>query len=130
MGKWSQYDEDSHRLPEGVIRTGYDADTKKYTFHDKATGQRYQSGARQRYGTLEPVDASSTPAGAADAYCESWEEVLDWEDSTSCTAKATADCKSCGDVLLTSLVSFFSICLPQIPRLPTTQGRYPSSKEK
>ncbi|KZP21649.1 hypothetical protein FIBSPDRAFT_498883 [Athelia psychrophila] len=60
MGRWTQYEEDAHRLPEGVIRTGYDADTQTYFFSDKTTGLHYQSGPRQSYGTLELVDDSST----------------------------------------------------------------------
>ncbi|KAF8586974.1 carbohydrate-binding module family 50 protein [Ramaria rubella] len=32
MGRWTQYDEDDYRLPEGTKRVGYDADTQRYTF--------------------------------------------------------------------------------------------------
>ncbi|ESK95691.1 carbohydrate-binding module family 50 protein [Moniliophthora roreri MCA 2997] len=32
MGRWTQYDEDEYRLPPGVKRTGYDADTGVYFF--------------------------------------------------------------------------------------------------
>ncbi|THU89374.1 hypothetical protein K435DRAFT_865353 [Dendrothele bispora CBS 962.96] len=32
MGRWTQYDEDEYRLPPGVRRTGYDADTGQYHF--------------------------------------------------------------------------------------------------
>lgn len=35
MGRWSQYDEDDYRLPEGMKRVGYDADSGKYFFRDK-----------------------------------------------------------------------------------------------
>lgn len=35
MGRWTQYDEDSYRLPEGMKRIGYDADTGRYTFQDR-----------------------------------------------------------------------------------------------
>lgn len=52
MGRWTQYDEvsskysrpfqpsltdvqDEYRLPEGMKRTGYDADTGRYYFQDK-----------------------------------------------------------------------------------------------
>lgn len=32
MNRWTQYDEDEYRLPEGMVRVGYDADTQRYTF--------------------------------------------------------------------------------------------------
>ncbi|KAI9445363.1 hypothetical protein H4582DRAFT_2109035 [Lactarius indigo] len=35
MGRWSQYDEDEYRLPEGMKRVGYDADSGRYLFRDK-----------------------------------------------------------------------------------------------
>ena len=56
MGRWTQYDEvsapspicnsanyiqDSYRLPEGMVRVGYDADTQQYTFRDMTDGSRW-----------------------------------------------------------------------------------------
>ncbi|KAJ7603634.1 hypothetical protein DFH06DRAFT_1256405 [Mycena polygramma] len=35
MGRWTQYDEDSTRLPEGMERIGYDSDTGRYYFRDR-----------------------------------------------------------------------------------------------
>ncbi|KAJ7053917.1 hypothetical protein C8F01DRAFT_1165302 [Mycena amicta] len=35
MGRWSQHDEDSARLPEGMTRIGYDSDTQRYYFRDR-----------------------------------------------------------------------------------------------
>lgn len=35
MGRWTQYDEDSYRLPEGMKRIGYDADSGRYYFRDR-----------------------------------------------------------------------------------------------
>ncbi|KAG2094790.1 hypothetical protein BD769DRAFT_1518308, partial [Suillus cothurnatus] len=35
MGRWTQYDEDDHRLPEDVKRIGYDADSERYYFRDR-----------------------------------------------------------------------------------------------
>lgn len=60
MGRWTQYDEDSYRLPEGVTRVGYDADTQKYTFVDHH-GQMYEGAPRAEYGHLAPI-SSSTPS--------------------------------------------------------------------
>jgi len=36
-------------------RTGYDATTRQYTFHDSATGVQYISAPGERYGTLLPA---------------------------------------------------------------------------
>lgn len=49
--------QDSERLPEGFKRTGYDADTQKYTFVD-ASGRTYESSSGNRYGVLRPVGGS------------------------------------------------------------------------
>ncbi|KIK07097.1 hypothetical protein K443DRAFT_88029 [Laccaria amethystina LaAM-08-1] len=54
MGRWTQYDEDEARLPEGMQRIGYDADSSRYTFRDKE-GNIYQSAPRAEYGILTPV---------------------------------------------------------------------------
>ena len=76
MGRWTQDDEvgilqgfvsalfsnisrqDGCRLPEGVIRIGYDADTGIYTFRDEE-GTIYTSSPYERYGYLTPVKPSS-----------------------------------------------------------------------
>ncbi|KAH8833780.1 hypothetical protein DL96DRAFT_1578376 [Flagelloscypha sp. PMI_526] len=54
MGRWTQYDEDDYRLPEGMKRVGYDADTQQYTYKDSA-GQAWQGEPRAQYGTLNRV---------------------------------------------------------------------------
>ncbi|KAK0499982.1 hypothetical protein EDD18DRAFT_1147908 [Armillaria luteobubalina] len=59
MSRWSQYNEDSCRLPEGFRRIGFDADTKRYTFSDKR-GRLYQSASGEEYGTLTPIVSTST----------------------------------------------------------------------
>ncbi|KAH9172161.1 hypothetical protein EDB89DRAFT_1966997 [Lactarius sanguifluus] len=38
-----------------MIRTGYDADTRQYTFHDNTTGVQFISAPGERYGTLLPA---------------------------------------------------------------------------
>lgn len=80
MGRWTQYDEvtitvllyiiiiisdpriqDSYRLPHGVVRTGYDADTQRYFFRDKKSGRVYLGEPRAEFGGfLEPVPSSQT----------------------------------------------------------------------
>ncbi|KAF9265262.1 hypothetical protein L218DRAFT_860688, partial [Marasmius fiardii PR-910] len=52
------------RLPEGMKRTGYDADTGEYFFSD-INGHQYKSAPHARYGKLVPVDFfTHTPARA------------------------------------------------------------------
>lgn len=55
MGRWSQYDSDEHRLPEGLVRIAYDADTRVHTFRDTSSGKLYRSTPGNAYGTLYPV---------------------------------------------------------------------------
>ncbi|KAF8211067.1 hypothetical protein K438DRAFT_1569303 [Mycena galopus ATCC 62051] len=62
MGRWTQYNEDSTRLPVGMKRIGYDADTARYTFCDRE-GKVYMGPAHEEYGLLSPIpEASCTPA--------------------------------------------------------------------
>ncbi|OXV06120.1 hypothetical protein Egran_06112, partial [Elaphomyces granulatus] len=60
MGYWSQFDEDSTRLPPGLRRIGYDADTATYTYED-SDGIRYEGAPCCEYGVLTKTE-SSTPA--------------------------------------------------------------------
>ncbi|KAJ8592160.1 hypothetical protein M405DRAFT_68916 [Rhizopogon salebrosus TDB-379] len=60
MDRFTQFDEDSYRLPEGVKRIAYDADTQQYTFRDR-TGQLYQNTPGDTYGVLNPVSVPATP---------------------------------------------------------------------
>ncbi|KAG1811268.1 uncharacterized protein BJ212DRAFT_564307 [Suillus subaureus] len=52
--------QDSHRLPEGIKRIAYDADTQQYTFRDRS-GQLYQNPSGETYGVLKPVSAPAAP---------------------------------------------------------------------
>ncbi|KAF5384335.1 hypothetical protein D9615_003197 [Tricholomella constricta] len=63
MGRWTQFDEDSYRLPEGMKRIGYDADTKVYTFRDRA-GTLYRGAPGADYGTLTPIPSSNAAASS------------------------------------------------------------------
>ncbi|KAG1740359.1 hypothetical protein EDB19DRAFT_1709370 [Suillus lakei] len=54
------FDQDSYRLPEGVKRIAYDADTQQYTFRDRS-GQLYQNPSGEMYGVLKPVSAPAAP---------------------------------------------------------------------
>ncbi|RDB28147.1 hypothetical protein Hypma_001391 [Hypsizygus marmoreus] len=54
MSRWTQFEEDAFRLPEGMKRIAYDADTKMYTFRDRL-GALYQGPPGEDYGILTPV---------------------------------------------------------------------------
>jgi len=54
MGRWADYEEDEHRLPEGMQRIGYDADTQVYTYQD-TDGSIWEGSEGARYGQLRQV---------------------------------------------------------------------------
>ncbi|KAI2612180.1 carbohydrate-binding module family 50 protein [Hypoxylon fragiforme] len=61
MGRWSQYDTDEERLPEGMKRIGYDADDQVYTFRDTRDGSIWESAPGNRYGQLRRVQEAAPP---------------------------------------------------------------------
>ncbi|OAA50213.1 peptidoglycan-binding LysM domain protein [Beauveria brongniartii RCEF 3172] len=54
MPRRSRYDDDEERLPEGMTRVGYDADTGVYTFQD-SDGSYWEGASGSRYGQLTRV---------------------------------------------------------------------------
>ncbi|KAI5460463.1 hypothetical protein BGZ63DRAFT_404932 [Mariannaea sp. PMI_226] len=54
MTRFSHYDTDEERLPEGMTRVGYDADTQVYTFRD-VDGSYWESAPGCQYGELRKV---------------------------------------------------------------------------
>lgn len=54
MSRFSRYDTDEERIPEGMERVGYDADTQVYTFRD-ADGSYWEGAPGCRYGRLTKV---------------------------------------------------------------------------
>lgn len=54
MSRFSRYDTDEERLPEGMQRVGYDADTQVYTFQD-VDGSYWESAPGCQYGQLTRV---------------------------------------------------------------------------
>ncbi|KAF4472793.1 peptidoglycan-binding [Fusarium albosuccineum] len=54
MSRFSRYDTDEERLPEGMERVGYDADSQVYTFRD-ADGSYWESAPGNQYGRLSKV---------------------------------------------------------------------------
>jgi hypothetical protein len=59
MGRWSRYDTDEERLPEGMQRVGYDADTQVYTYRD-ADGTFWEGPPGSQYGLLTRVSGSGS----------------------------------------------------------------------
>ncbi|KAI1762226.1 carbohydrate-binding module family 50 protein [Hypoxylon sp. FL1150] len=62
MSRWSQYDTDEERLPEGMQRIGYDADTQTYTFHD-VDGSIWESAPGNQYGQLHRISPAAPHHG-------------------------------------------------------------------
>ncbi|KAK4123106.1 hypothetical protein N657DRAFT_645831 [Parathielavia appendiculata] len=60
MGKWSDLDGDEGRLPEGMTRVGYDADTQVYTYRD-SDGSYWEGAPGCRYGRLHRVKSATPP---------------------------------------------------------------------
>lgn len=54
MSRFSRYDTDEGRLPDGMSRVGYDSDTQVYTYQD-SDGSYWESPAGHEYGQLTRV---------------------------------------------------------------------------
>jgi len=50
MDRWTQYDQDSYRLPQGLIRIGYDDQSQRHFFRDTNSGRIYQGEPRAEFG--------------------------------------------------------------------------------
>ncbi|KAF8211737.1 hypothetical protein K438DRAFT_1807817 [Mycena galopus ATCC 62051] len=60
MGRWTEHQEDSNRLPEGMKRIGYDDQTARYKFCDR-DGNIYLGPPHEEYGSLTLVGSTSHP---------------------------------------------------------------------
>lgn len=60
MGRWSHLDTDEERLPEGMTRVGYDADTQIYTYRD-SDGSHWEGAPGSQYGKLHRVSQAEAP---------------------------------------------------------------------
>ena len=60
MGRWSYLDSDEERLPEGMTRTGYDADEGVYYFRD-TDGSRWKGVPGRRYGPMHKIEEPPCP---------------------------------------------------------------------
>ncbi|RDB19369.1 hypothetical protein Hypma_013425 [Hypsizygus marmoreus] len=65
MGRWTQYDEDENRLPEGMKRTGYDADTGRYYFQDR-DGSIWQGAEGAEFSEMTRVSGPSESSATDD----------------------------------------------------------------
>lgn len=65
MSRFSHYDTDEERLPEGMQRVGYDADTQVYTFRD-ADGSYWESAPGCQYGRLTRVSGARNSSSSDD----------------------------------------------------------------
>jgi len=88
MGRWSQYDEDDYRLPEGMQRVGYDADTQTYTYQAR-DGSSWEGAPGAKYGALRQVGAASEPSRASRA-----EELEQLPEAASATNNKETDIPS------------------------------------
>ncbi|KAK7464138.1 hypothetical protein VKT23_006301 [Stygiomarasmius scandens] len=59
MGRWTQYDEDSYRLPEGMERIGYDSDSGRYIFRDR-DGSIWQGQPGAQFSEMTLVSRGSS----------------------------------------------------------------------
>ncbi|KAJ8475054.1 hypothetical protein ONZ51_g6799 [Trametes cubensis] len=65
MGRWTQYDEDSYRLPEGMKRVGYDSDTGRY-YYRGSDGSLWEGPQGAQYGELRPAQGAPACVAADD----------------------------------------------------------------
>jgi len=67
--RWSDLDTDTHRLPSGFTRIGYDSNTRRYQFRD-GEGRTYQGEPGEEFGghltPMKAIDASMRHRFATD----------------------------------------------------------------
>ncbi|KAM0335533.1 hypothetical protein ACHAQA_000581 [Verticillium albo-atrum] len=64
MSRFSRYDTDEERLPEGMTRTGYDADTQTYSYRD-SDGSHWEGAPGNEYGRLTRVSGGGSQRESA-----------------------------------------------------------------
>ncbi|KAH9873386.1 hypothetical protein J1614_005784 [Plenodomus biglobosus] len=80
MGRYTDEDSDSQRLPEGFQRIGYDADTSVYTFSGP-DGKLYESEPGNCYGELYP--AGEPRPQRSDADLEAANAAIDQDNASA-----------------------------------------------
>lgn len=63
MSRFSRQDSDEERLPEGMRRVGYDADTQRYQYRDE-DGSFWEGPEGARYGMLQRAGTPRRPLSA------------------------------------------------------------------
>ncbi|OHF04698.1 LysM domain-containing protein [Colletotrichum orchidophilum] len=64
MSRFSHLDTDEERLPHGMRRVGYDADTQVYTYQD-SDGSYWEGAPGAQYGQLTQVSGASSAGAVA-----------------------------------------------------------------
>lgn len=77
MSRFSRYDTDEERLPEGMTRVGYDADTQVYTFRD-SDGSYWESAPGNQYGRLTKVGEADPEADEPFLPTEQYHTKISW----------------------------------------------------
>jgi len=67
MGRWADYDTDAERLPSGMTRIGYDADTQQYTYRDRG-GHIWEGPPGCQWGVLSRVPRYERQLEIEDVY--------------------------------------------------------------
>ncbi|KAI8980561.1 hypothetical protein BD414DRAFT_420548 [Trametes punicea] len=57
MGRWTQYDEDSYRLPAGMKRVGYDSDSGRYYFRNR-DGSLWEGPQGAEFGEMRRAEGA------------------------------------------------------------------------
>lgn len=65
-GRYAHLDSDDERLPDGMTRVGYDADTGVYTYRDAADGSYWEGAPGCQYGRLARVSGGGLDDGDDD----------------------------------------------------------------
>jgi len=79
MGRWTQYDEDEHRLPDGLERVGYDADTQTYHYKD-SNGGLFKGEPGARYGVIRPASPGTFHLGDPQISNEEADNIARWAE--------------------------------------------------
>lgn len=80
MSRFSRYDTDEERLPSGMTRVGYDADTQVYTFQD-SDGSLWESAPGCQYGQLTRVSSGYGDLEAGAGHADDTEPFLVADDT-------------------------------------------------
>jgi hypothetical protein len=74
MGRWAHLDSDEERLPEGMRRVAYDADTQIYSYMD-SDGSMWEGVPGAKYGRLHRVSNETSQAPALPVFVSDDKEI-------------------------------------------------------